>query len=117
MTNNSDEVYKTHMTTLSEVLEKLRLKKIDNEFKMEPQGFIAGNNKHYQPEELKIIRTYRFEGESNPADNSAIYIIEAPGGLIGYSIDAYGVYSDHEEGYDDFLRKIKVEEKEESNVF
>lgn len=30
---------------------------------------------------------------------------------------AYGVYSDHAQGYDDFFRKIKVEEKEESISF
>lgn len=114
---NHDEEYKTHMTTLSGVLEKLRLKKLDNEFKMEPKGFTTGNSKYYQPEGLKIIRTYRFEGESNPGDNSVIFIIEAADGMVGYSIDAYGAYSNHDEAYDDFLRKIPVEEKEESNIF
>ncbi|MEO5908174.1 MAG: hypothetical protein ABIR50_01980 [Ginsengibacter sp.] len=108
---------KIEMTTLSTILEKLRLKKIDNEFQFTQQGFTAGNSKFYQPEDLKIIRTYRFEGESNPDDNAAIYLIEANDGLIGYSMDAYGVYSDHEAGYDDFLRKIPVEEKEENIVF
>ena len=116
MTNQTDQ-YKTHMTTLSAVLEKLRQKKIDNEFTMAPEGFTAGKNKYYQPEDLKIIRTYRFEGESNPGDNSVIYIIEANDSLVGYSIDAYGAYSNHDAGYDDFLRKIRVEEKNESNIF
>ncbi len=116
MTNQTDQ-YKIHMTTLSAVLEKLRQKKIDNEFKLAPEGFTAGKNKYYQPEELKIIRTYRFEGESNPGDNSVIYIIEANDSLIGYTIDAYGAYSNHDAGYDDFLRKIRVEEKNESNIF
>jgi len=108
---------KTEMTTLSAILEKLRIKKIDNEFQITPQGFTAGNSKFYQPEDLKITRTYRFEGESNPDDNAAIYVIEANDGLVGYSIDAYGVYSDHDADYDDFLRKIPVEEKEEDLVF
>jgi|SRR5690242_7763748 len=114
---HSSSEFKTHMTTLSGVLEKLRLKKIDNEFKMTPEGFTAGKGKYYQPEDLRIIRTYRFEGESNPEDNSVIYIIEATDGLIGYSIDAYGAYSDHEADYDDFLRKIPVAEKEEAQIF
>src|SRR5665213_1232793 len=116
MTNQPDQ-YKTHMTTLSAVLEKRRQKKINNEFTISPEGFTAGKNKYYQPEELKIIRTYRFEGESNPGDNSVIYIIEANDSLIGYTIDAYGAYSNHDEGYDDFLRKIRVDEKNESNIF
>ena len=109
---------KIEMTTVSSVLEKLRVKKFDNEFKMTPEGFTPGNNKYYQPEDLKIIRTYRFEGESDPSDNSIIYLIEANDGLIGYSLDAYGVYRDHEDdGYDDFIRKVAVDERDEQQIF
>jgi hypothetical protein len=104
---------KKEMTTLSSILEKLRVKKIDNEFQNTPNGFTASNSKFYQPQDLKIIRTYRFEGESNPDDNAVIYVIEANDGLIGYSLDAYGVYSDHDGDYDDFIRNIPVHEKEE----
>jgi hypothetical protein len=106
------------MSTLTSVLERLRVKKRDKEFKMTPQGFTVGNNKYYQPEDLKIIKTYRFEGESDPGDSSIIYVIEANDGLIGYSMDMYGAYSDHEEaGYDDFIRKINVDERDEQQIF
>ncbi len=109
---------KIPMTTVSSVLEKLRIKKFDNEFAMTPEGFTAGNNKFYNPEDLKIIRTYRFEGESDPGDSAIIYLIEANDGLIGYSLDAYGVYSDHgDDGFDDFIRKIPVDEREEQQIF
>jgi len=109
---------KNEMTTVTSVLEKLRVKKHDQEFRMTPEGFTPGNKKYYQPEELKIIRTYRFEGDSDPSDSSVIYVIEANDGLIGYSIDAYGVYSDHgDDGYDDFIRKVPVEEREEQQIF
>jgi len=109
---------KIPMTTVTNVLEKLRIEKHDNEFRITPDVFTAGNKKYYQPEDLKIIRTYRFEGESDPADSSVIYLIEANDGLIGYSMDSYGVYSDHEnDGYDDFIRKIPVEEREEQQIF
>lgn len=108
----------THMTTLSQVLEQLRLKKQDNEFQISPKGFSPGNDKFYQPEELKIIRTYRFEGESDPSDNVIVYLIQAKDGLIGYSMDAYGAYSNHvNDGYDEFIKKIPVEEKEERSIF
>ena len=109
---------KIEMNTVSSILEKLRLKKWDNEFKMTPRGFTTANNKYYQPEDLKIIRTYRFEGDSNPGDSSIIYLIEANDGLIGYSLDAYGAYSDHEDdGYDDFIKKIPVSERDEQQLF
>jgi hypothetical protein len=109
---------KITMTTVTSILEKLRVKKFDNEFRMTPEGFTPGNNKYYTPEDLKIIRTYRFEGESDPGDNAIIYLIEANDGLVGYSLDSYGVYSDHEDdGYDDFIRKIPVDEREEQQIF
>lgn len=96
------------MTTLSRVLEKLRLKKLDNEFRWQPGGFSAGKGKVYQPRQLEIVKVYRFEGITDPADMCVLYVIEANDGLIGYSIDAYGVYSSHddEEGYDNFIRLI-----------
>lgn len=106
------------MTTVSVVLEKLRIKKQDNEFTMTEKGFTTTNGKIYQPEDLTIIRTYRFEGESDPGDSSIIYVIEARDGMIGYSMDAYGVYSNHDDdGYDDFIRKINVEERDEQEIF
>ena len=106
------------MSTLSSVLEKLRIKKSDKEFRITPRGFSVGTGKIYQPQDLKIIRTYRFEGESDPSDNTILYLIEANDGLIGYSMDAYGVYSDHDDdGYDDFIRKIPVEERDEQQIF
>ena len=111
-------IAKTEMTTVSAVLEKLRLRKYDNEFRIAHEGgFTSVNNKIYNPEDLKIIRTYRFEGDSNPDDSAIIYLIEANDGLIGYSLDAYGVYSDQEEGYDDFIRRIPVEERDEQQIF
>jgi hypothetical protein len=109
----------TEMNTLSNILEKLRLKKMDNEFRWTTEGFDAGKGKAYKPEDLKIIKVYRFEGESDPSDSSVLYIIEANDGLIGYSIDAYGMYSNHdgEEGYDNFLRNVPLENREEQLAF
>lgn len=109
---------KTEMTTLSVVLEKLRLKKHDNEFRMTEKGFGTDDIKFYKPEEMKIIRTYRFEGNSDPSDSSILYLLEANDGKIGYSIDAYGVYSNHDDAlYDDFIRKIPTEERDEQIIF
>ena len=118
ITTDSIETKPGEMTTVTSVLEKLRVKKRDKEFRMTPEGFTAGTGKYYNPEDLKIIRTYRFEGESDPSDSSIIYLIEANDGLVGYSMDAYGVYSDHDDdGYDDFIRKINVEERDEQQIF
>jgi hypothetical protein len=106
------------MTTLSVVLEKLRLRKQDNEFIMTTEGFTSPAGKLYKEEDLNIIKTYRFEGDSDPSDSSILYLIEATDGLVGYSIDAYGVYTNHDDvNYDEFIRKINVSERDEQEIF
>ena len=106
------------MTTVSAVLEKLRQRHWDNEFIMDEKGFTPGNNKYYNPEDLAIIKTYRFEGDSDPGDSNVIYLIQTKDGLTGYMMDAYGAYSNHEGlDFDDFIKKIPVNERDEQELF
>ncbi len=108
----------SEMTTLSEVIEKLRLKRQDNEFRLTEEGFTIGTGKFYQPNDLKIIKTYRFEGESDPSDSSILYVLEGNDGTLGYSVDAYGAFSNHDDmNYDEFIRKVPVEERDEQLIF
>jgi hypothetical protein len=107
------------MSTTSEVLETLRLKKMDNEFRWTPEGFTAGKGKAYQADELEIVKTFRFEGASDPSDTAILYVIRANDGMTGYSLDAYGVYSSHENegGYDNFIRQIPQAGHDEQLLF
>jgi hypothetical protein len=106
------------MTTLSQVIEKLRLKRQDNEFILEPGGFTIGHGKYYQPQDLKIIKTFRFEGESDPSDESILYVIEGNDGTVGYSVDAYGAFSNHDDvQYDEFIVRIPMEERDDQLIF
>ncbi|RPD38543.1 hypothetical protein [Chitinophaga barathri] len=108
------------MTTLSQVLAKLHSKGYDNEFKVSDHGRMQSpdGEQIYNPEDLKIIKTYRFEGESDPSDNSVLYLLEDQEGHKGYVLDAYGMYSSHDEaGFDEFLKKIPVEDREDQVIF
>lgn len=107
------------MLTVSEALEGLRQKKMDLEFRWTPEGFSAGSGKYYQPEQLEIIKVYRFEGDSNPSDMAVLYILRAADGVTGYSLDAYGAYSSHEResGYDNFIRRIPQCNHEQQLLF
>ncbi|GAB3421570.1 hypothetical protein [Niabella aquatica] len=108
------------MTTLSQVLEKLRLKGVDNEIKMNERKQMVSeqSGKTYQPGDLLIFKTFRFEGDSDPADNSVLYITEDREGEIGYILDAYGVYSNHAGSeFSDFIKNVKVEDREEQELF
>jgi hypothetical protein len=107
------------MTTLTEVMEKLRTRKYDTEFRWSEAGFSAGKGKSYQPDELEIIKVYRFEEITNPSDMSVLYVIQAKDGLVGYTLNAYGVYSNHdnEAGYDNFIRQIPEKGHEDQLLF
>ena len=96
------------MTTLTGVLEDLRKKNMDTEFRWTEGGFTTGAEKKYQPQNLVITETYRFEGMSNPSDMSILYIIKSSDGIIGYSLDSYGMYSNHEKGYHDFMKQVPI---------
>jgi hypothetical protein len=64
-------------------------------FKATPEGLESmETNKKYQPEEVKVVNFYRFEGVTDPADMSVLYVIEANDGAKGTLVDAYGAYSD-----------------------
>jgi len=107
------------MNTLSQILEKLRLKGKDNELKMSDHGKMQSKllGKIYKPEDLTIVKTYRFEGDSDPGDNSVLYLLEDKDKNIGYILDAYGTYSDNSgPGFDDFLKKIPTENRDEQEL-
>jgi len=106
------------MTTVSSVLEKLHDKKEDHEFIMTHQGFTAGRGKFYNPRDLKIIKTYFFDGLKNPSSSSILYLIETNDGLKGYSLDAYGAYNKNKDDkYSRFIKEISAEEREEEYFF
>jgi len=47
------------------------------------------------PNEFEITEVYRFEGDSNPADEDIVYAIESRDGNIKGSLtSAYGMYAD-----------------------
>ena len=103
------------METLSQVMNHLREKGKDVEFRLADSGLgliNAANGKLYSINDLRIIRTYRFEGDSNPSDSSILYLIEANDGQVGYILDAYGAYSGYEDDqFDKLIRDIPVNEK------
>lgn len=95
------------MNTLYDVMNTLKQKNIDIEFAWQ-QNALYANDKAYNPASLQIVKTYRFEGESDPDDQAILYIIKTMDGLIGYNIDAYGVNSNYDQAYDNFIRQIPI---------
>ncbi len=103
-----------NMSTLSQVIEILRQKGFREDFEMKKGGFTAvTSGTILMPDDIKIIKTYRFEGESNPDDMSVLYAMETDSGVKGILIDAYGTYANNEpEKLSEFLKKVKTSEQD-----
>lgn len=60
---------------------------------------------HLTPEKFTIDEFHRFEGMSNPSDNSIVYAISGSG-IKGVFVDGYGIYSESLTG--DLIDKLKI---------
>ena len=84
------------MKTVSEIIEKLREDGYIHDFRIEKGVVCASDGREYRPEDVIIEKTQRYEGDSDPSDNSIIYAITAKDGEKGVLLDSYGAYSDPE---------------------
>lgn len=81
-------------------------------FSVDETGHLTSEEKTFTPGEVKIVNFYRFEGYSDPSDNSILYVIETTDGTKGTLVDAYGAAADEHVGK--FIRQ--VEEIHKRNV-
>lgn len=81
------------------------------------QMVLAGDEKIYKPEDLTIVKSYRFEGDSNPDDNAVLYLLKDKEGELSTILDSYGAESNYSgKEFDLFLRDIPIEESDEYNI-
>jgi K+-sensing histidine kinase KdpD len=100
------------MRTLTEVLKAIAAEGFSQEIIIKEGGLYL-KDRRYEPEELVIIKFYRFEGESNPDDMSIIYSIMTCDGDKAVLIDAYGTYSNPE--IDTLIKKIYLNQESKKN--
>ena len=92
---NNTTAEKIEMKTLASCLTSLTKDGFVAQFKATSNGLTSlDTEKVFKPEEVKILHFYRFEGESDPADNAIVYGIETSDGEKGTLVDAFGPYSD-----------------------
>ena len=82
-----------HYETVSEAINQLREKGFTVDFNIEGDYLICENNK-LQTDEFEIVDVYRYEGDTDPADEATVYAIESPSGIKGVLVTGYGIYSD-----------------------
>lgn len=83
----------THYATISEAVDTLRQQGFTTDFRLEfdqlscPQARLSAD-------EFSIVAVYRYEGDSDPADEAIVYAIQATTGLKGLLITGYGASED-----------------------
>lgn len=98
------------MKTLSACCRMLDKIGFTAQFKINETGIESLNTKkQYNPADVKIVNFYRFEGASNPDDNSILYAIETAAGERGTITDAYGPNGDPL--ISDFIKQVEQFEK------
>jgi hypothetical protein len=82
--------------TLSSALNSLKERGYNRDFNSAFDKLICTDSKdQLNPDEFEITEVYRFEGDTNPADESVIYAVESKkGNMKGVLVSAYGTYAD-----------------------
>jgi hypothetical protein len=81
--------------TLTEAIADLRKRGYTYDFNLHPEWIECPPlNLQLRPSEFHVDEVYRFEGMTNPDDSSVLYAVQAPTGIKGILVDAYGTYSE-----------------------
>ncbi|WP_027418169.1 hypothetical protein [Crocinitomix catalasitica] len=91
--------------TLSTAVDALTKNGFKESFKAEEDCIRALYSKNtYQPNQLTIVNTFRFEGMTNPQDNMELFAIEAEDGLKGTLVMSYS--AEHSQNVE-LIKQIK----------
>ncbi len=123
--NNENKVNESEvpfMNTLTGVSNKWVQNGYTDTLTVSKEGlYSAKEDKHYSPAQIKVIEFYRFEGPSDPGDNSILYVVETEDGVKGMVVDAYGAYADDSvtkffRHVEEMNKSVEKRDKSEDNV-
>ncbi|WNJ16361.1 phosphoribosylpyrophosphate synthetase [Pontibacter sp. G13] len=81
--------------TLSEAVNDLQARGYAYDFSLKGDLLTSKNlGAHFRKGTFTVREVHRFEGMSDPSDNSVVYAIETNLGVKGVLIDGYGIYAD-----------------------
>lgn len=81
--------------TVSEAINNLNKRGYTIDFNMQSDSvYCKALSRSFKPEDFEIIEFYRFDGNTDPGDESIVYALRTTSGHQGVLVDAYGLYSD-----------------------
>ncbi len=85
--------HKLHYATVTEAIEALRKQGFTVDFNLEENCLIHDTDK-YSADDFEIVDVYRYEGNTDPADEATVYGIASKSGVRGVLVTGYGMSSD-----------------------
>ncbi len=84
------------LTTLTEILNKLKSEGYTTDFNLQKNCIVCNNNSlEIDPDDFAVDRYFRFEGSSDPGDQAIVYAISSDKHhLKGVLVNGYGIYTD-----------------------
>ncbi|MBF9254150.1 hypothetical protein I2I11_12670 [Pontibacter sp. 172403-2] len=81
-----------HFETVSQAVQGLQQRGYAIDFNLQDNCLVCHTDQ-FGANEFEITECYRFEGDSDPADEAIVYGVEAYNGLKGILVNGYGMYS------------------------
>ncbi len=92
--------------TVTSAIKGLRQRGFTEDFNLQENCLIC-NALKFDPDQFAIKEVYRFEGNSDPADEAVVYAIESNNGMKGVLVNGYGYQS--ETMSDKIAKKLRME--------
>lgn len=99
-----------YLKTLVDCLAKMRSEGYKEDFTVKEEKLLSyETGKSFAAEQVKIVNFFRFEGQSDPADASILYVIETNDGSKGTLVDGYGLSSESDTS--EFILRVENMQK------
>jgi cytochrome c peroxidase len=84
---------KVHYATVTEALEALRKQGFTIDFNLE-ENCLSCHLGKFEASDFEIVDVYRYEGNSDPADEASVYALRSKTGHQGVLVTGYGISTD-----------------------
>jgi hypothetical protein len=91
--------------TVTEAIKGLRERGYTKDFNLKENCIVCHEDK-FRPEDFEITEVYRFEGNTDPADEAVVYAIESNKGDRGVLVSGYGISADAMS--DEMVKKLTI---------
>lgn len=96
-----------HYATVSEAIAELQKKGFTIDFNLKENNIVHHDEKFHTC--FEIVDVYRYEGDTDPADEAAVYAIQSKTGLKGILVTGYGPSIDSDTV--EILRKLQIKKE------